>query len=62
MSLPSSLNLSTLVCRGAGSSETEVFHPVTLDGVHGSGKSSSDFGPQGKYSESVLRNPSTSCR
>ena len=62
MSLSSSLNLGTLVHQGAGSSETEVFHPVTLVRVHGSGKSSSNFGPLGKYGETVLRNPSTLCR
>ena len=61
MSLSSPLNLGTLTRRGAGSSETEVFHPVTLVRVRGSGKLSSDLGPLGKYGETVLRNPSTSC-
>ena len=61
MSLSSPPNLGTLVCQGAGSSETEGFHPVTLVRVHGLGKSSSDFGFLGKYGEMVLRNPSTSC-
>ena len=62
MSLSSPPNLGTLVCQGAGSSETETLRPVILVGVHGSGKSSSDLGPLGKYGETVLRNPSTSCR
>ena len=62
MSLSSPPNLSTLIHRGAGSSETEVFCPMTLVGVCSSGKSSSDFGPLGKYGETVLRNPSTSCQ
>ena len=53
MSLSSSPNLGTLVCQGAGSSETKVFCPVTLDGVRGSGKSLSDFGPLGKCYGSV---------
>ena len=60
---PSSpLNLGALIRRGAGSSETEALHPVTLVGVRSSGKLSSDLGPLGKYGETVLRNPSTSCR
>ena len=62
MSLSSPPNLGTLTHQGAGSSETEALRPVTLVGVHGSGKSSSNLGPLGKYGETVLRNPSTSCR
>ena len=54
-------NLGALIHRGAGSSETEALRPVTLVGVRGSGKSSSDLGLLGKYGETVLRNPSTSC-
>ena len=61
MSLSSPPNLGTLTHRGARSSETETLHPVTLVGVHGLGNSSSDFSPLGKYGETVLRNPSTSC-
>jgi hypothetical protein len=61
MSLSSPPNLGTLTCQRAGSSETEVFRPMTLVGVRGLGKSLSDFGPLGKYGEIVLRNPSTSC-
>ena len=30
MSLSSLPNLGTLICQGAGSSETEMFHPMTL--------------------------------
>ena len=60
LSLPP--NLGALTRQGAGSSETEALRPVTLVGVRGSGKSSSDLGPLGKYGETVLRNPSTSCR
>ena len=60
LSLPP--NLGTLVRRGAGSSETEMLCPVILVGVCGSGKSSSDLGPLRKYGETVLRDPSTSCR
>ena len=55
-------NLGALIRQGAGSSETEALRPVTPVGVHSSGKSSSDLGPLGKYGETVLRNPSTSCR
>ena len=62
MSLSSPPNLGTLTRRGAGSSETEVFCPVTLVGICGLEKSSSDLGPLGKYGETVLRNPSTLCR
>ena len=62
MSLSSPPNLGTLTRRGAGSSETEALRPVTLVAVRSSGKSSSDLGPLGKYGETVLRNPSTSCR
>ena len=62
MSLSSPPNLGALTHRGAGSSETEALCPVTLVGVRSSGKSSSDLGPLGKYGETVLRNPSTSCR
>ena len=62
MSRSSPLNLGTLVCQGAGSSETETLCPVTLVRVRGSGKSSSDLGPLGKFGETVLKNPSTSCR
>ena len=62
ISLSSPLNLGALICQGAGSSETEALCPVTLVGVHSSGKSSSDLGPLGKYGETVLRTPSTSCR
>ena len=62
MSLSSPLNLGALTHRGAGSSETEALCPVTLVGVRSSGKSSSDLGPLGKYGETVLRNPSTSCQ
>ena len=62
MSLSSPPNLGTLTHRRAESSETEAVHPVTLVGVRGSGKSSSDLGPIGKYGEKGLRNPSTSCR
>ena len=62
MSLSSPPNLGTLTRRGAGSSQTEALHPVTLVGVRGSGKSSSDLGPLGKYGGTVLRNPSTSCQ
>jgi hypothetical protein len=61
MSLSSPPNLGTLTHRGAGSSKTEALHPVTLVGVRSSGKSSSNLGPLGKYGETVLRNPSTSC-
>ena len=60
--LSSPPNLGALTHRGAGSSETEALRPVTLVGVRSSGKSSSDSGPLGKYGETVLRNPSTSCR
>ena len=62
MSLSSPPNLGALTRRGAGSSETEALCPVTLVGVRSLGKSSSDLGPLGKYGETVLRNPSTSCR
>ena len=62
MSLSSPPNLGALTRRGAGSSETEALHLVTLVGVRGSGKSSSNLGPLGKYGETVLRNPSTSCQ
>ena len=61
ISLSSPLNLGTLIRQGAGSSETEALHPVTLVRVHSLGKSSSDLGPLGKCGEIVLRNPSTSC-
>ena len=61
MSLSSPPNLGALTCRGAGSSETEALRPVTLVGVCSSGKLLSDLGPLGKYSETVLTNPSTSC-
>ena len=60
--LSSPPNLGALTRRGAGSSETETLHPVTLVGVCGSGKLLSDLGPLGKYGETVLRNPSTSCQ
>ena len=62
ISLSSPPNLGALIHRGAGSSETEALRPVALVGVRSSGKSSSDLGPLGKYGETVLRNPSTSCR
>ena len=62
ISLSSPPNLGALTRRGAGSSETEALRPVTLVGVCSSGKLSSDLGPLGKYGETVLRNPSTSCR
>ena len=62
MSLSSPPNLGALTRRGTGSSETEALCPVTLVGVRSSGKLSSDLGPLGKYGETVLRNPSTSCR
>ena len=62
ISLSSPPNLGALTRRGAGSSETKALHPVTLVGVRSSGKSLSDLGPLGKYGETVLRNPSTSCR
>ena len=61
ISLSSPPNLGALTRRGAGSSETEALRPVTLVGVRSLGKSSSDLGPLGKYGETVLRNPSTSC-
>ena len=62
MSLSLPLNLGTLTCRGAGSSETEALCPTTLVGVRGLGKLSPDLGPLGKYGETVLRNPSILCR
>ena len=62
MSLSSPPNLGALTRQGAGSSETEALRPVTLVGVCSSGKSSSNLGPLGKYGETVLINPSTSCR
>ena len=62
MSLSSPPNLGAFTHRGAGSSETEALCPMTLVGVHSSGKLSSDLGPLGKYGEIVLRNPSTLCR
>ena len=62
MSLSSPPNLGALTRRGAGSSETETLCPVALVGVRSSRKSLSDLGPLGKYGETVLRNPSTSCR
>ena len=62
MSLSSPPNLGALTRRGAGSSETEALRPVALVGVRSSRKSSSNLGPLGKYGETVLRNPSTSCR
>ena len=62
ISLSSPPNLGALIHRGAGSSETEALCPVTLVGVRSSGKSSSNLSPLGKYGETVLRNPSTSCR
>ena len=51
MSLSSPPNLGTLSRRGAGSSETEMFRLIILVGVHGSGKSSSNFSPLGKYGD-----------
>ena len=62
MSLSSPPNLGALTRQGAGSSETEAHRPVALVGVRSSRKLSSDLGPLGKYGETVLRNPSTSCR
>ena len=51
----SSPNLCTLACYGAGSSETEAFCPVKMDGVCSSGISSSDFDPLGKYGETIFK-------